>query len=134
MTCHVKRRVTRFMLQNTMEMLYWKCVWSTVPIWHAMWKCYLLYASKYYWDVILEKYTINAVFACNLGELGCEFKVQDNTAMLTLGSVITVLIVLPGQSAITHNHFASSSASWLKLGLWVLTYISIYGPAVCHML
>lgn len=60
---------------------------------------------------------INAVFACTLGEMGYEFKVQDNTARLELESVITVLIVLPGQSAITRNHFASSSASWLKLGL-----------------
>lgn len=60
---------------------------------------------------------INAVFACTLGEMGYEFKVQDNTAMLKLQSVIMVLIGLPGQSAITCNHFASSSESWLKLGL-----------------
>lgn len=50
---------------------------------------------------------INAVFACTLGEMGYEFKVQDNTATLELESVITVLIVLPWQSAITCNHFAS---------------------------
>ena len=62
-------------------------------------------------------YMVSAVFACTLGEMGYEFKVQDNTAMLELESVITVLIALPGQNAITHNHFASSSASWLKLGL-----------------
>lgn len=67
--------------------------------------------------MILEMYTINAGFACPLGEKGYEFKVQDRTAMPELQSVTAVLIVLPGQSAVTHNHFLSSSASWLKLGL-----------------
>lgn len=79
--------------------------------------CYVLEASKDYQDVILEIYTINAGFACPLGEKGYELKVQDHTAMLELQSVTGVLIVLPGQSAVTRNRFPSSSASWLKQGI-----------------